>query len=218
MTPATAPTRQCSRVSVAPSATRVHHLTEPEGLLRIGEVGVAAAIWNRAPDPDFAAWIDALPPERLPSLRAAMPHSRADEAVIAACDGAGLAACRERDLLADDVAALALLFARAAGAPMIRVRLDVVLTDSCRKFHVDNVRLRLLCTYRGPGAEYGVAPRGETPDKIDRAPRGASALFRGRRWPGETTGLVHRSPPIAGTGVTRLLLVIDPFEPDDEDD
>ncbi|WP_333835220.1 DUF1826 domain-containing protein [Rubrimonas sp.] len=218
MTTAAAAARPSAPGSAAPSATRVLHVAEPECLLRIGEIGVAAAIWRRAPDPVFAAWIDALPPERLPSLRAAMPHSLAGEAVIAACDGAGLSPGRERDLLAGDVAALALLFARAARAPMIRLRLDVVRTDSCRKFHVDNVRLRLLCTYRGPGADYGVAPRGETPDRIDRAPRGAAALFRGRRWPGETTGLVHRSPPIEGTGETRLLLVIDPFEPDDEDD
>lgn len=199
-------------------ATAVLRVAEPDGLLRIGEAGVAAAIWDRAPDPAFAAWIDALPPERLPSLRAAMPCARARDAVAAACDDAGLEARRERDLLADDVAALALLFARAAGAPMIHVRLDVVRTDSCRRFHLDTVRLRLLCAYRGAGTEYGAAPHGGTPERIERAPRGAAGLFRGRRWPGEDTGLLHRSPPIAGTGETRLLLVIDPFEPDDEDD
>jgi hypothetical protein len=196
-------------------AVAVREGVAPENLLAIRRPGVAAAIWTRAPDPAFAAWIDGLPPERLPELRAALPAARAADAVLAACESAGDPAGPERDQLAGDVAALAAIFARLSGGAMLRLRLDVVSTDRCRRFHVDNVRLRLLCKYRGAGTEYGVAGCGATPDRIARLPRGGAAVFRGLRWPGERTGLVHRSPPIAGTGETRLLLAIDPFEPDD---
>ncbi len=113
-----------------------------------------------------------------------MPHPRACDAVRAACESAGTPEGPERERLADDIAALAQIFARASGEPMMRIRLDVVRTGTCRKFHVDNIRLRLLCTDRGAGTEHGVAPRGQTPDRIERIPRGAAALFRGRRWPG----------------------------------
>ncbi|MEM9762584.1 MAG: DUF1826 domain-containing protein, partial [Pseudomonadota bacterium] len=43
-------------------------------------------------------------------------------------------------------------------------------------------------------------------------------ILRGTQWP-ETprSGLLHRSPPIEGTGEARLILVIDPiFDPDEE--
>ncbi|NBZ89164.1 DUF1826 domain-containing protein [Stagnihabitans tardus] len=40
------------------------------------------------------------------------------------------------------------------------------------------------------------------------------ARHRGTLWPGEDCGLLHRSPPIAGTGETRLLLVIELPEQD----
>lgn len=53
---------------------------------------------------------------------------------------------------------------------------------------------------------------GEGPpsDAIRRLDRGAVALLRGER--GATSdrpAVLHRSPPIAGTGIVRLLLTID---------
>jgi hypothetical protein len=40
---------------------------------------------------------------------------------------------------------------------------------------------------------------------------GDVALFKGCGWPGQPHdgGIVHRSPRIAGTGITRLVLVLD---------
>lgn len=44
-------------------------------------------------------------------------------------------------------------------------------------------------------------------------PTGSPIILRGTRWP-ETpvSRLLHRSPPIVGTGETRLVLVLDPVE------
>jgi hypothetical protein len=41
------------------------------------------------------------------------------------------------------------------------------------------------------------------------------ALFKGCGWPGQAhdVGIVHRSPRIAGTGITRLVLVLDAVWP-----
>ncbi|MBE7220146.1 MAG: DUF1826 domain-containing protein, partial [Caulobacteraceae bacterium] len=88
--------------------------------------------------------------------------------------------------------------------------------DMCRAFHVDNVTFRLVTTYRGPGTQW-LAPRhlheardGEPlgPDAVREMPRGTVAILRGGRGATpERPGLLHRSPPIAGT--TRLFLAVD---------
>ncbi|MGY6411964.1 MAG: DUF1826 domain-containing protein, partial [Alkalilacustris sp.] len=79
------------------------------------------------------------------------------------------------------------------------------------------VTARLLCTYRGTGTQLGIAPDGRDPDPIHTAPTGAVLILRGTLWPTDpSANLHHRSPPIAGTGETRLLLVLDPiFDPEE---
>lgn len=195
-------------------AVAVRRGADPDVLRAVRQPGVAAALWERAPDPGFAAWIDALPAARLPRLRALLDASRARDAIAAACDSAGLPVGPERDCLADDAAALAALFAGIARTSLIRLRLDVIETDGCRKFHVDNTPLRLLCAYRGAGTEFGVAaslaPAGGAPDRVERAPRAAALALRGLLWPGEPPALLHRSPPMGARPEPRLLLVIDP--------
>ncbi|MEM6422079.1 MAG: DUF1826 domain-containing protein, partial [Pseudomonadota bacterium] len=43
-------------------------------------------------------------------------------------------------------------------------------------------------------------------------PTGMPILLRGKLWPeSPASGIVHRSPPIEGTGATRLVLVLDPI-------
>ena len=85
-------------------------------------------------------------------------------------------------------------------------------------FHTDDVRYRQLCTYRGTGTEW-IEPRAVErsgsgrpldPSSMRRLERGAIAFIRGAK--GATLdrpALVHRSPKIEGSGLTRLLLVID---------
>ncbi|MEO1154763.1 MAG: DUF1826 domain-containing protein [Pseudomonadota bacterium] len=50
------------------------------------------------------------------------------------------------------------------------------------------------------------------PPQISQAPTGAPMILRGTLLPQDSpSGLRHRSPPIAGTGETRLVLVLDPI-------
>jgi len=101
-------------------------------------------------------------------------------------------------------------------APYLRLRLDVVRTNACRKFHIDAVTARLICTYRGTGTQYGISTDGADPKRVFTVPTGAPIILRGTLWPADLpSGLLHRSPPIVDTGETRLLLVIDPvFDPE----
>ncbi len=133
------------------------------------------------------------------------------------CDLAGTPGGPERDMLIDDAAALASIFAELVKVPFLRLRLDVVTTNACRKFHIDAVTSRLVCTYRGTGTQYGISTDGADPERVFTVPNGAPIVLRGTLWPTNPKScLLHRSPPIEGTGETRLVLVLDPVADPDE--
>ncbi len=188
-------------------------------LSAIHKPGCAAAIWQRQPLASFQAWIDALDPAQLPQGRVVLRPDRVREAVTTLCNDANTPEGPERTRLIDDIAAMAEMFAHVMGAPYLRVRLDAVTTNACRKFHVDVLTARLVCTYRGTGTQYGTGCTTGDPIRVFTVPTGSPIVMRGKRWP-ETpaSGLLHRSPPIEGSGETRLLLVLDPISNLEETD
>ncbi|MEM0946180.1 MAG: DUF1826 domain-containing protein [Pseudomonadota bacterium] len=193
---------------------------EPEGLCAIHGSDCEAVIWHRDPPAGFQPWIDGLWPEQLPVARAVLRPAATGEAIGDICELSGMPDCAERDWLIGDVDRLAKRFCHMVRAPFVRLRLDAVTTNSCRKFHVDAVTARLICTYRGAGTQYGMsAMRGTEPVEVFTAPTGAPMVLKGSLWPmPRKVGLLHRSPPIEGTGEARLVLVLDPIHDDLEDD
>lgn len=129
---------------------------------------------------------------------------------------------REPDttVLSTDIAELATEFARIMDVDRVAIRLSIIDTDACRRFHADYVTARLICTYVGPGTQWlddadaAAWAGGADPDTltIHQLDSGDVAIFRGRLWAPDAAA-IHRSPPIAGTGVQRLVLVIDPAAP-----
>ena len=104
------------------------------------------------------------------------------------------------------------------------MRLETTDTSKCHRFHVDRTRLRLLCTYRGPGTEWltdaqvdrTALNNGSTNEDIIRcgSPHRFApfwvGIMKGNAYPGNAgRGLVHRSPPIASSGQTRVLFCLD---------
>lgn len=173
--------------------------------------GMAAVIWRRQPLMEFQVWIDDLDPAVLPDARLILQPYTVREAVSHLCDQAGMPGGKHRDMFVDDVAALADGFAATMATPYLRLRLDVVNDNACRKFHMDAVTARLVCTYRGTGTQYGISSDGGDPKRVYTVPAGSPIILRGTRWPdAPPSGLLHRSPPIEGTGETRLVLVLDP--------
>ena len=106
--------------------------------------------------------------------------------------------------------------------PYVHVKLQVMTTDGCQYWHQDCVPFRLLSTIKGPCTEY-VLPEfsRETLEKREydskhaqRMNIGDVAIFKGRGDSDATQiynqpGIVHRSPRLDGTGLNRLLLVVD---------
>lgn len=174
-------------------------------LLEILRPQVALSLWLR---PEPAGW------RRLTaSLLAAAPFQAAcEDTPDAAVDGLADALGRPLPLaLMADIARLAHVFATIAGRERVRIRLEGVTHDACRRFHLDAVGLRLLCTYRGAGTQWTMCgPDCRAPHQ---APACAVALLKGSRHePPPPPGCLHRSPPVSQLPPerrARILLCID---------
>lgn len=115
------------------------------------------------------------------------------------------------DVLVADIQGLANRFAELTGKPSLRIRLQGITTNACKKVHADYTDVRLITTYAGPGTDF--APHGAEGHGgdccLECVPTGAIALFKGRLFGEGHDPCLHRSPPIAGSGKVRLVLVID---------
>lgn len=194
----------------APSAARaMEGQDDPAVLARILDPDCQLAIWHR-PRPDGLQWIDVLDWDAIEDIveqvRAAAPEATVRPALADAGypDGDGT------DALCDEVCTMVRHFARVMAVDALRMRLEVIDTNACRKFHMDHVKARLLMPLSGPGTQWIHAADG--PDApVNTLTAGEVGLFKGRIWT-EEPAILHRSPPIDGTGQSRLLLVLDPLE------
>jgi len=206
------------REVISDAAIGVGIADRKEDLSVIAKPGCAAAIWRRQPPRKFQNWIDALEPDQLPETRVIVRPNEIRRVALEACEACETPKCSERDQLIDDVTALADVFTRTMKAPYLRLRLDVVNSNACRRFHIDAVTARLICTYRGTGTQYGILTDGAEPQRVFTVPTGAPVLLRGTLWPeAPRAGVLHRSPPIEGTAETRLVLVLDPMDTPEEE-
>jgi Protein of unknown function (DUF1826) len=182
--------------------------------LRSGPLSVMA----RVLEPAVLTALDAVAADRLPRLCVVGDVDSVRRILDRGLEEAEFGPGWLAEWLSEDVIFLARLFQELTKALRLQIRLEAVEDDACRRFHTDNVRFRLVTTYRGPGTEWisphltTISPSGAPvpTDTIRRLDRGHIAIMRGgREATAESPGLLHRSPPIAGTGVTRLFLAID---------
>ena len=209
--PSVSPEGEAVRPSASPGAG-IATCDAAEGLAAINEPDMALVIWRRALPSRLQIWLDRLDASCLPHLRVLVRPGDLRRAVEPHLDEIGMPPGDMRDLVGD-VDDLVSAFAGIARSALVDVRLERVSHDSCWKFHRDYVEARLLTTYRGPGTEWVQPIHAEPALRAQRRFKGPLeqisgndvALFKGNRG-GPGSGIVHRSPPIAGTGCTRLLL------------
>lgn len=185
---------------------------DERGLESFRDPACAAAIWHREMPVGVTTWLSNLEAGALPNGRVVLQAEAVEDTVRHLCDIAGMPRGEQRDWLIADISDLAARFAALMHVPYLRLRLQAVTTNACRKFHLDAITGRLVCTYRGTGTQYGTSVQSSEPKRIFTVPTGAPVLLRGTIWPANpSSGLLHRSPPIEGTGETRLVLVLDPI-------
>lgn len=176
-----------------------------EDLRAVLDPHVALALWDRELPPAFLGLVDRIDLSGVDDVDVMMEVSSSPSALAASLLAGGYPE-EAAVLLATDMLQMARQLACLAEATRVRIRLEVVETDACRKFHADYVTLRLLTTYRGAATQW---IRTALPGVVEQVSRGAVAVLKGRLMLAEPT-ILHRSPPIAGTGERRLLVTLDP--------
>ncbi|MEM9168250.1 MAG: DUF1826 domain-containing protein [Pseudomonadota bacterium] len=191
-------------------APPVRTVRRAEDLAAIADDAIDAVIWGR-PAPAFVrAALNESPGVDLADARFQTPPGDARRCVADVFDAWGWPAPRAAGWAADDVGVLARQFAQILSLSQVRLRVEIVRDDACRKFHRDAVTARLICTYGAPGTVYGVGCDDGDPAAVYAVPAYCPILLKGKRWPAEPQRtLVHRSPRIEGTGATRLVVVLD---------
>ncbi len=171
---------------------------------------VDGVIWTRELSSDLKTSLNALPRHDVANARFHVATRDLSQRIIDTfrhCDwGIGDA----QRWLAEDVGALADRFATILSVRHLSVRVELVRSDACRKFHRDALRARLICTYSGPGTEFGIVDDGGALRDVQTVPTGSPIVMKGKLWP--TTPprtIVHRSPPIEHAGDARLVVVLD---------
>ena len=168
------------------------------------------AVWERPAQPALATLLES----ELEDARFAAPLGALKARLLEELAGCGYADTPARAALIEDILALAEQYAEIMELDAVSVRLAVVTTDSCRKFHADYVKARLITTYVGTGTQWidgadaARVARGEEPLSFHTMRAGDVGLFKGKMW--SESPAIHRSPPIEGTDETRLILVLDP--------
>jgi hypothetical protein len=172
-------------------------------LLRVREPETGLALWRRTTRVGLHRAVGALLATDRFCLTAEGDPGSSSRALMRDLPVAGRA-------LEQDVAILARLFETVTQAAAVRLRLEHVNDNACCRHHVDAVRLRLLCTYAGPGTEW-VDAAGEN----RRMPTFQGGLFKGSAYPDAAPRVLHRSPPVEHLpprSRSHLLLCIDELE------
>jgi hypothetical protein len=105
---------------------------------------------------------------------------------------------------ADDVTSLVRSFLTEFDRSSVSLRIEIVNTQSCPKFHCDNVYIRLVTTYVGPCTEYQYADESD----VRGSGLGSLVFLKGHKHPTHRDSVHHRSPAVP-LGTKRLCVVID---------
>lgn len=181
----------------------------PEGLATVHDPDCPAIIWSRRPAARFQEWIDDVALEKLPQARLMLRPEHVREAITHICDHRGTPDCFERDLLIDDAAALAAIYATIVEVGFLRLRFDIVDADAVNAPSWNDDAAQLICTYRGPGTRYGIARKTGSPRYIGTVPTGAPILTSGSiQANGPALRFLDMAPPMKRAEESRLVLTI----------
>jgi hypothetical protein len=210
-------------ITVMPNALSHVIGDRPDLLRQILDSGVNLCLWRRPVQPAVTRELLPLQASHLPDVRCLTSPASFDHDVSTLLQRQGLDPIAFQNWHTDLRRVADHFFGVCEGRD-VTLRLETTDEDVCRRFHVDHTHLRLLCTYRGPGTEW------LTDAQVDRAAQHSGApnediirfgdparfepfwvgILKGQSYQGNAgRALVHRSPPIEGTGQTRILFCLD---------
>ena len=200
------------QIPVKKLSNLVHTVSDTSFLSDFVNQSYYGVVWDRQIPTNIQDWLNKTDPSSIPSFREICHKNEAREKIVNIFENSLLIKQIETEWLIQDITKLTKVFSNLMKVDYIRLRMEVVSTNSCRKFHMDAVKSRLICTYRGQGTQYGISMDGTDPKNFKTTPTGSPILLRGTLWIENNPKLIlHRSPPIEGTGETRFVFVIDPI-------
>jgi hypothetical protein len=198
-----------------------HRVVADAGKLSaINRASVDLCIWRRQLSSALSGWLDEVAASHDVALdvRGVRASSFDFEPTLRA-----LPPGPQREAWADDLSQVLRRYAEVIGDEPLRVQLATIDSCKCPRFHVDNVGVRLLCTYAGAGTEWisessvdrehlrrcdamhAPTRAGGTVEQLERFD---VALMKGSAFEGNGRfGTVHRSPDVSGA--PRLVLTVD---------
>ena len=180
-----------------------------DGLEEIFDETAEAIIWKRQTPLTTLSALQALPAHEVVNGRFHVSADEVGHRILQLFEEWRWPVSDAHHWLAKDVEDLAGRMVAILSTQRLLLRVELVRTDACRKFHRDTVKARLICTYSGVGTEFGAAENGKGPVHMGNVPTGCPVLLKGKLWPGFIDPLIsHRSPPIEALGVSRLVVVL----------
>lgn len=186
----------------------IKYLGDPREMFAELKSDIDATIWKRDLPSSARQWLSSLRSDALPTGRFVLKPERVGECIHDLFKARGHKASPAIAWLANDISQLAKYTCKPQAAGLVRLRFEVIDNNACSKLHIDNVMARMICTYRGPATQIGLADAAL--ETLHTVPTGMPILLKGTRWPGDRKPqLRHRSPPINGLGISRLVSVLE---------
>ena len=199
------------QTSIKELSKLVHTVNDDDYLSDFIDQFYFGLIWDRQIPVNIQDWLNKVDPKLIPSFRQIFHKNEINKHINKIFKNS-LIKQKETEWLVQDIIRLSRLFSNLMNVDYLRLRMEGVSTNSCRKFHIDAVKSRLICTYRGQGTQYGLSMDGNDPEQFQTTPTSSPILLRGTLWFEDKLKMIlHRSPPIEGTGETRFVFVIDPI-------
>lgn len=194
---------------------KITRIAQIDGLADIANPATSLVIWQRQISSLIFDWLSDISPQNWPHGQVIARPDQLNTALLDLFGAEQDSAASAAQMLRQDITQLGQLYAAIAKSDQVDIRLKVIQHDACWKFHLDNVALRLVTTYIGASTQYVVPELSKQAlseqkaynGPLENIPEQAVAIFKGSRSASDN-GIVHRSPPIKGTGQTRLFLSI----------
>ncbi len=194
-------------------------LHKAEDLLGFTSSPQSLALWRRTPFPGAGALMDSVLSELSPFAQVLAPDQV--RLALAPAFPAGFWRSPLAAEWLEDVVGLVTAFCRELGVDQCKLQLDK--DRPCVRYHADNVPLRLVCTYRGPGTLWlsednldlkAAEAKGTGNDDIVLRPHDVQQagewdvlVMKGKR--ANTTPLYHKSPPARPGDPASLVFKLD---------
>lgn len=207
-----------TELNIAPVPTTAvpswRRAAEIADLVEIFEPGVQVCSWQREIDPAIKTYLSAQ--QQTHEVQIIETLSPGVEPRLGGLpDGPG------RVSLIEDLSLLREIVCELLGTNAAGLRLARIDRAMCSGWHVDQVGIRLVCTYRGPGTQW---LNDQSIDRRDlhsvrtgdgdfiQAAQGEIVLLKGGVWQdNDAFGAIHRSPDLGSCAPLRTLITLDPL-------